>query len=377
MKSNNINFILDIIKEINFKLDINLPIINQINFIDIRNTYKKNIDKLQNFNFDKDISNLYNDSIDNILNNNLQINKFINVNFYSKNIISKFISSRIIRNIINNLFIKTEYILNKDRIIIIYSKYNFIDNKLINKIDSILNFFDYLMNKKNYFKIEIYLSNEKKKIDMNNNFLGVDNINSGMTLPGYYIILFRKEEIIKVLFHEIIHYLDLDMKYNQNDLLILYNDINLKADMINPNEAYTEVLALLFLNIWEYHYENKKINNFINCKLNIELYWSFIQITKILKFFKYESFDDLFTKNNVFYQKTNVLSYFFLKTVFLLNINDIFNDLTLNNIYFNKNRLEIIKKSNLKQLKEYIDIIYFKYNNNNFDKETLRMTIYG
>jgi len=165
-----------------------------------------------------------------------------------------------------------------------------------------------------------------------------------MTLPGYYIILFRKEEIIKVLFHELIHYLDLDMRNDQNDLLILYEKINLKADMINPNEAYTEVLALLFLNIWEYHYENKKINNFINCKLNIELYWSFIQITKILKFFKYESFDDLFTKNNMFYQKTNVLSYFFLKTVFLLNINDIFGDLTLNNIYFNKNRLQIIKK---------------------------------
>jgi len=333
MKSDNINFILKLINEIDFELDINLPLINQINFIDKRNSYKKNIDKIEKYNFDKDISSLYNNSIQNILNNNLQIEKFINIKFYSKNIISNFISSRIIRSIINNLFIKTEYILNNDRIIIIYSKNNLIDNKFINKIDSILNFFDYITNKKNYFKIEIYLSNEKKKINFTNNFLDSDNINSGMTLPGYYIILFRKEEIIKVLFHELIHYLDLDMRNDQNDLLILYEKINLKADMINPNEAYTEVLALLFLNIWEYHYENKKINNFINCKLNIELYWSFIQITKILKFFKYESFDDLFTKNNMFYQKTNVLSYFFLKTVFLLNINDIFGDLTLNNIF--------------------------------------------
>lgn len=377
MKSDNINFILKLINEIDFELDINLPLINQINFIDKRNSYKKNIDKIEKYNFDKDISSLYNNSIQNILNNNLQIEKFINIKFYSKNIISNFISSRIIRSIINNLFIKTEYILNNDRIIIIYSKNNLIDNKFINKIDSILNFFDYITNKKNYFKIEIYLSNEKKKINFTNNFLDSDNINSGMTLPGYYIILFRKEEIIKVLFHELIHYLDLDMRNDQNDLLILYEKINLKADMINPNEAYTEVLALLFLNIWEYHYENKKINNFINCKLNIELYWSFIQITKILKFFKYESFDDLFTKNNMFYQKTNVLSYFFLKTVFLLNINDIFGDLTLNNIYFNKNRLQIIKKYNLSQLKKYIDKIYLKYNNNNFDKESLRMTIYG
>ena len=137
-----------------------------------------------------------------------------------------------------------------------------------------------------------------------------------MTLPGYYIILFRKEEVIKVLFHEIIHYLDLDIRNNQNDLLFVYKDINLKADIINPNEAYTELLALLFLNIWEYHYKNVKIKDFYKYKLNIELYWSFIQITKILKFFKYKSFDDLFTKNSLFYQKTNVLSYFFKRLFF-------------------------------------------------------------
>merc|ERR1712227_176776 len=136
MKSDNINFILKLINEIDFELDINLPLINQINFIDKRNSYKKNIDKIEKYNFDKDISSLYNNSIQNILNNNLQIEKFINIKFYSKNIISNFISSRIIRSIINNLFIKTEYILN---------------------------FFDYITNKKNYFKIEIYLSNEKKK----------------------------------------------------------------------------------------------------------------------------------------------------------------------------------------------------------------------
>jgi len=151
MKSDNINFILKLINEIDFELDINLPLINQINFIDKRNSYKKNIDKIEKYNFDKDISSLYNNSIQNILNNNLQIEKFINIKFYSKNIISNFISSRIIRSIINNLFIKTEYILNNDRIIIIYSKNNLIDNKFINKIDSILNFFDYITNKKKLF----------------------------------------------------------------------------------------------------------------------------------------------------------------------------------------------------------------------------------
>ena len=170
MKKDNINFILDLIDEINFELDINIPLINEINFEDKRNIYKKNINKIQQNNFDKNISDYFNDNIDNILNNNSQINKFINTNFYSKNIISQFISSKIIRSIINNLFVKTTYTLNKDRIVIIYSK-NDLDEKFINKIDSILNFFDYLTNKKNYFMIEIYLSDEKKNININNNFL--------------------------------------------------------------------------------------------------------------------------------------------------------------------------------------------------------------
>ena len=376
MKSDNINFILDLINNIKFELDINIPLLNEINFIDNRNIYEKRVDEIKIINYDSKISKYYNDNINNILDKDLQLNNFVNKEFYGENIISKFISSRIIRNIINNLFIKNEFTYN-NRIITIFSKNN-IDNKLINKIDSILNFFDYLTNKKNYYKIDIYLSDEKKKINLNNNYLGPDNINSGLTLPGYYIVLFRKEELIKVLIHELVHYLDLDMRNDQQELLFLYKDINLKAEIINPNEAYTEILAIIFLNIWEYNYKNIKINDFIKYKLNIELYWSFIQITKILKFFNYDTFDDLFTKKSLFHQKTNVLSYFFLKTILLLNINVILNDFSLNNIYFNNNRLEIIKnKCDLRKLKKYIDKVYPKYDRSNFDKTTLRMTFYG
>jgi hypothetical protein len=376
MKSDNIKFILNLMKNINYEQELNIPLLNEINFIDKRNTYIKNVSEIKEENYDSKISNYYNDNITNIINKDLQIFNFINTKFYGENLKSNFISSRIIRNIINNLFIKTEFNLN-NRKITIFSKNN-LDHKLINKIDSILNFFDYLTKKNNYYKIDIYLSDQKKQINFNNDFLGPDNINSGLTLPRHYIVLFRKEELIKVLIHELIHYLDLDMRNNQNELLFLYKDINLKADIINPNEAYTEILAIVFLNIWEYYYRNFKINNFIKYKLNIELYWSFIQITKILKFFKYKSFDDLFTKKSLFHQKTNVLSYFFLKTVLLLNLNLIFNDLTLDNIYFNNDRLEIIKQNcKLEQLKGYIDKVYSDYESNEFDKSSLKMTFYG
>lgn len=376
MKNNNINFILDLIDDINFEQEINIPLINEINFTDKRNNYKIKTSKIKKKNYDTIISNYYNDNINNILDKNLNLHKFINIDFYNENLNSSFISSRVIRSIINNLFFKTEFTF-PNRQITFFSETN-LNNTFIHKIDSILNFFDYLTKKKNYYQIEIYLSNEKKKINFKYNFLGPDNINSGLTLPGHYIILFRKEEFIKVLIHEIIHYLDLDMKKDQKELLFLYKDINLKADIINPNEAYTEILALIFLNIWEKNYKKNTDKNFIKYKLNIELYWSFIQITKILKFFKYSSYDDLFTKKSLFHQKTNVLSYFFLKTIFLLNINLIFSDLTLNDLNFNKKRFDIIKNtSDLRQLKEYIDKIYPKYDIVDINKTTLRMTFYG
>ena len=376
MKSYDINFIINLINKINYEINIDIPLSKEIDFINKTNIYKKKINTIKSNNFDIPISNEYNDNINNILDNNLNINKFIDLNFYEKNLISDFVSCRIIRDIINNLIIKTTYIMH-NRKIIIFSK-NYLKDSLINKIDSILNFFNYLTKKDNFYEIQIYLSDEKKKINLNYNFLGPDNINSGLTLPGYYIILFRKEEMLKVLFHELIHYLDLDMRDYQKELLFLYKDINLKANIINPNEGYTEVLALILLNIWEFNYYNIKINNFLKYKLNIELYWSFIQITKILKFFKYKSFDKLFENENIFHQKTNVLSYFFFKTILLLNINLIFKDLTIDNIYINKYRFKMIKNSsNLNDLKKYIDIIYQEYDYNEFSKDTLRMTFFG
>ena len=375
MKSDDSNFILNLMDKIKYEIKVDIPL-EKINFVNKTKIYKKNINTIQNYNFDNLISSEYNDNIDNILNDNLSIKKFINTNFYEKNLISNFVSTRVLRDIINNIIVKTTYIMN-NRKIIIFSK-TFIKDKLINKIDSILNFFNYLTNKNNFYEVQIYLSDEKKKINSNHNFLGPDNINSGLTLPGHYIILFRKEEMIKVLFHELIHYLDLDMRNYQKELFFLYDKVNLKADIINPNEGYTEILALILLNIWESNYKNIKINNFLEKKLNFELYWSFIQITKILKFFNYKSFDKLFKNENIFYQKTNVLSYFFFKTILLLNINSIFKDLTLDNLYINKSRFNIIKNnSDLKDLKEYIDIVYQEYDTNKFDKNTLRMTFFG
>jgi hypothetical protein len=227
-----------------------------------------------------------------------------------------------------------------------------IDDSLIKKIDSIFNFFDLITKKNNNYYLEIFLSEKKKYLNENLDGFYPDNINSGATIPGYFIYIYRKEELIKVLFHELIHYLNLDMIDYQNYFRSIYSNINLNADMINPNEAYTEVLALLLLNIWEYYYLNVDINlnNYVNKKLTLELGWSYYQISKILKYFKcYNSYEELFTSKCQFIQKTNVLSYFFLKTYFLQNINIILKDFSINSLKINLSIVKsILQNTNLR-----------------------------
>ena len=335
----------------NLDLNIDLDFIKQSDIFKKKNISPetdialsiKKIEYLNIINFDNIIKNKYNSSLENILNKNYDIKEFINYDFYGNNINSPFISSRILRSIINNLNTKTIYEFGK-RKIIIFSKGD-IENKFINTINSIFNFFDILTNKENYYYLEFFLTSKKKFINFNLDSLDPDNINSGATLPGSFIYIFRKEEFVKVLFHELVHYLHLDMVRYQDKFKDLYRKINLKASIINPNEAYTELVALLLMTVWKY-YENEyniNLSDFINKKLTIELGWSYYQISKILKFFKcYNRYEQLFSNNCEFRQNSNVLSYFILKTYFLQNINIILSKFNINDLKMNKKKSDFI-----------------------------------
>ena len=335
----------------NLDLNIDLDFIKQSDIFKKKNISPetdialsiKKIEYLNIINFDNIIKNKYNSSLENILNKNYDIKEFINYDFYGNNINSPFISSRILRSIINNLNTKTIYEFGK-RKIIIFSKGD-IENKFINTINSIFNFFDILTNKENYYYLEFFLTSKKKFINFNLDSLDPDNINSGATLPGSFIYIFRKEEFVKVLFHELVHYLHLDMVRYQDKFKDLYKKINLKASIINPNEAYTELVALLLMTVWKY-YENEyniNLSDLINKKLTIELGWSYYQISKILKFFKfYNRYEQLFSNNCEFRQNSNVLSYFILKTYFLQNINIILSKFNINDLKMNKKKSDFI-----------------------------------
>lgn len=382
---NRLLLVEEVINKNDLKLLIDLDIINEIKKLNISKS--KNYSKIENSilidNFDNQIINKYNSKMKDILNENYDLYNFLDESFYGNKLNCKFVSSRIIRDIINKLNVKTIYD-SKNRNIIIFSNET-IDDKLIEKIDSIFNFFDIITKKNNNYHLEIFLSSKKKYLNENYGLFLPDNINSGATLPGKFIYIFRKEELIKVLFHELVHYLNLDMIEYQDEFKSLYHKINLDADMINPNEAYTETLALLLLNIWEYYYLNLDIdiNYYVNKKLTIELGWSYFQICKILKYFGcYNSYEDLFTNKCIFKQKTNVLSYFFLKTYFLQNINLILKDFKINSLYVNYSKIKsIIYHTNLQDpiFSNNINRILKSYDSTNKSKEyySLRMTCIG
>jgi hypothetical protein len=165
--------------------------------------------------------------------------------------------------------------------------YLFLDNVNINKWKDLLkllywrvNFMREIAKNKKPLVIWIYPSDYKKQLPKNK-VITPDDINSGSTTTyigkneNGIIYIWRKEEILKVLIHELIHSFNID----KNDP--------------NPKEAYVELRALeanIILELLErqlpltnvntlYNYEklfsveqSKKINNYTDKNTNIKAY---------------------------------------------------------------------------------------------------------
>lgn len=148
-------------------------------------------------------------------------------------------------------------------------------------------------------------------------------------ITKYPIIrIYRMEELIKVLIHELIHVTRIDAsfgnclvhnfniyneKYNNNDLLFSETIAETLAEFINC-VLYSEIYKL---NLYEI--------------LNAEIEFGFIQTAKLLKHFAMETIDDIIIDNqkeSVFKQRTATFEYHILKTVLLYKFNDFVNVLT-------------------------------------------------
>lgn len=125
---------------------------------------------------------------------------------------------------------------------------------------------------------------------------------SGVTYKHNKLInLTKKEEIIKLLFHELIHYAGLDINFYDTEYNSKY-DIDNKN--LNISEAYTEFLAVILnvafmtININPSDNMNKIYDKFEKI-LKIETEYSVYLTTNILRFYDYDlnNYKDFFDNN--------------------------------------------------------------------------------
>ena len=226
--------------------------------------------------------------------------------------------------------------------------------------------FVYNLSKKPFSNVKVYLIplNLPKKISVP--LLTTKNFNSGVcfsTSNTREIIIWRDEEITKVLTHELIHAHRLDFtNLNVNHFLNGFN-IN-KKSYISPNEAITETMTIITIS-----FINGKFFNKDPYKILLkELEWSFQQMIKIAKNI---DFTDI-------YQESDIISYFFIKGFFLFYLVQI-NNLDL---FFSKTKItdktitNVIDKMSaiLKNKNNYLKMYDYIKSIKKIKTDTLRMS---
>jgi hypothetical protein len=293
----------------------------------------------------------------------LQQNKFIKSNKFLNNILEK-VEKRIPKSLkynhsklhINKIdqpelitsdFIDkeyTEYILNKLKYnysitinykqLVINFNYYSITDKLTMKyfndiIEHIILFHSIFGGNINEVNLVIYDTPFKKKI-IKNKFVTPKNINSAYSIPfTKQIVIFRKEELKKVLIHELLHIFQFQIRETNESCGMFCDLYSIKTEPFLVNEAIVELYAIIYNSIILVLDLYKKLNKArIIEALNIELEFNLYQTAKVLKHSKFNNLDEFLckcTSKNILEIKTNLVSYIIIKTLILFNMNELHN----------------------------------------------------
>lgn len=266
----------------------------------------------------------------------------INLILYQKLILSYFISQNVINDIINRTKKYATVIGNKRNILIFGNSKQEID-LYIHKTLSALNFFNFFHKNDNDLNLYIFLNDTKKSIPKDNYFTS-EHVNTGYSVKGKYVCIFRKEEFEKVLFHELIHFYNLDIQEYSS---FIKKNIPVKF-MFNPNEAFTDFFAIILQILYISSVSNKKLKDLIY----VELGYINSNVKKIMNVPKYNEIED-FLKMDNFNQSTSVFSYYIFKSALFNNIDllksmDLF-DFKMNydllpQSFFNKKWIELLSE---------------------------------
>ena len=255
-------------------------------------------------------------------------------------------------DVINHIFSKSsteltyEFTIFKRRVKIIFiteEKHSAIRVQEYDKYISIIYMWLFIMNKyspkecSSLLTVYFYLTSLEKKLPTSNNhILGDTNANTAFTRScqtNAEIVIFRKEDWLKVFFHESGHSFGLDFSDMNTDICSqhILNIFQVKSD-VNLFEAYSEFWAEIMNSLFYAFFTMKNkadANEFLdNAELliNYERTYSFFQLVKVLDFMGL-TYKDLYANNpkseqlraSLYKENTNILSYYIIKTVLINN----------------------------------------------------------
>jgi hypothetical protein len=188
--------------------------------------------------------------------------------------------------------------------------------------------------------IYVYFTKLEKMLPSSNvNILDEHNVNTAFTTTcprDSEIVIFRKEELLKVFMHETMHNFGLDFSNMNNDdcrahILSIF-PVNSEVNLYEAYaEFWAEIMNSLFCSF--YFLKNKNdINNFIKNALffiHFERTYSFFQLVKTLNFMGL-TYKDLYSKTEksailrkyLYKEDSNVLSYYIIKAILINSYQD-------------------------------------------------------
>lgn len=165
------------------------------------------------------------------------------------------------------------------------------------------------------------IENQKEKKSLE---LGPHECNSGLTYINLgHIVIYRQEECLKVLIHEMIHANHIDKHLRESKMSKKFC-VNYEVLL---NETFTETYANL-LNIFFINIRLNGTKKDLNVLYENEVKYSIYIYSKILDYYKITSVYDFIKskKDNkcktIFPQKTNVMAYYLLKNILLIRNRD-------------------------------------------------------
>lgn len=287
---------------------------------------------------------------------------------------SDFTSKNIEDYIFKNLKYSYKFIYDKITIIYFINKSNIITiPKIIMKMFFITVIIKKLFKRTQKQKIIFFDTNKKKTLPNEFKILDSDNVNSALTfvigdqmyLNGD-IILYRREEILKVLIHELIHSNCIDNELIYSIKSDEFSNLFCSNYKVLLNESFTETFACIINMMIVYIIDVKHIKNENQIKILEKMFlkeciYSNYICSKIKTFYKIKKITNIIKNNKCieqFPQQTNVFSYYFIKNIILNNINLFSNLMNKYTINYKINNEEFIK--------EFINLII--NNINNLDK---------